>query len=281
MSTKFNFNTEPRRNGSKKSARAHALPNCAGTGLMRFRDRHQARDGAKAVTARAPGHEVSTFACPDCRGWHIETRRVTAASTEVAAPLSAPTNAFRESLPTRKRRYFLIDIENPTRGAKAKRQEVAKFWDILKRQAPGIAPLDHVVVGASRSVVNRYRTSITGANVKWVTGDNTPDGADRALLGAIDLYRVARHFDELVIVSGDHAFADLARRAKSFGLSVQVVTAENPGGRPMLSHELAGAADVHTTVRLKARPNRNENLRRLNLLKASLRGAASDVAVAA
>ena len=158
---------------------------------------------------------------------------------------------------------------------------MAAFWDILKRQAPGIAPHDHVVVGAGRGVAQRYRTSITGPNVRWVTGANAPDGADRALLGAIDLYRVARHYDELVIVSGDHAFADLARRAKTFGLSVQVVTAETPEGRPMLSRELAAAADVHTLVRLKVRPNRRENLRRLNLLKASLAGSASSVAVAA
>ncbi len=49
----------------------------------------------------------------------------------------------------------------------------------------------------------------------------------------------------------------------------------------MLSRELAAAADVHTLVRLKARPNRRENLRRLNLLKASLAGSAPNVAVAA
>ena len=221
------------------------------------------------------------FACPDCRGWHVETCPTTAALTEVAAPASAPTVAFEESLAERKRRYFLVDIENPTRGAKATCEEVATFWNILKGQAPGIAPHDHVVVGASRGVAERYRASITGANVRWVTGANAPDGADRALLGAIDLYRVARHYDELVIVSGDHAFADLASRAKAFGLSVQVVTAETPHGRPMLSRDLAAAADVHTLVRLNVRPNRRENLRRLNLLKASLTGSTSSVAVAA
>ena len=58
-------------------------------------------------------------------------------------------------------------------------------------------------------------------------------------------------------------------------------TAEAPGGRPMLSRELADAADVHTLVRLKPRPNRRENLRRLNLLKASLASSASSVMVAA
>lgn len=276
----IDFNTKTRTNRGTKR-RTHRLPQCTATGLARFRDRHQARDGAKAVTAGAPGREASTFACPECRGWHVETRQADAASPAFAAPSSALTGPFEASLTTRKRRYFLIDIENPTRGAKATCEEVASFWSILKGQAPGIAPHDHVVVGASRGVVRRYRAAITGSNVRWVVGAEAKDGADRALLGAVDLYRVARDYDELVIVSGDHAFADLAHRAKTFGLSVQVVTAETPQGRPMLSRELAAAADVHTLVRLKVRSNRRENLRRLNLLKASLAGSASSVAVAA
>lgn len=277
---RINFNAKPRtsRGGN---ARMHSLPVCPATGLVRFRDRHQARDGVKAFTFGPQGLEASMFACPECRGWHVETRQASAAITEVAAPASAPALAFEESLATRKRRYFLVDIENPTRGAKATCEEVAAFWNLLKGQAPGIAPHDHVVVGASRGVAERYRASIAGANVRWVTGANAPDGADRALLGAIDLYRVARHYDELVIVSGDHAFADLACRAKTLGLSVQVVTAEISERRPMLSRELAAAADVHTLVRLKVRPNRRENLRRLNLLKASLASSVSSVAVAA
>jgi hypothetical protein len=156
-------------------------------------------------------------------------------------------------LEVRKRRYFLVDVENPTRGAQATLEEVAAFWALLKAQAPGIAPRDHVVIGASRSVTRKYRTALHGANVKWVVGANAPDAADRALLGAIDLHRVARDYDELVIVSGDHAFAELARRARRFGLSVQVVTAEHPLQRSMLSSELADAADTRTVVRLRPR----------------------------
>lgn len=278
VSIKFNARTRTSR-GNKR--RKHTLPKCPANGLARFRDRHQARDAVKAFTFGTQGREASMFACPECRGWHVETRQATSPAPEVAVPASGPTVVFTESLARRKRRYFLVDIENPTRGAKATCEEVATFWEILKRQAPGIAPHDHVVVGASRGVVQRYRTSITGANVRWVTGADSPDGADRALLLAIDLYQVARNYDELVIVSGDHAFADLARQAKTFGLSVQVVTAETPERRSMLSRELGAAADVHTLVRLKVRQNRRENLRRLKRLKASLAGSVSSVAVAA
>jgi len=108
-------------------------------------------------------------------------------------------------------------------------------------------------------VVRAYRGAIHGPNIKWVIGANTPDAADNALLAAIDLYRVAREYDELVIVSGDHAFADLARRAKALGLSVHVITAEHPAQRSMLSRELANVADTRTRVRLQSRTTARKN----------------------
>ena len=257
MKTKINFQPAARRGKATSKARKHALSKCETTGLARYRDRHQARDGAKALGAGSRTFDVSTFACPDCRGYHVE--KVEARQPLVADGTSAPTEAFTASLGSRKRRYFLFDVENPSCGAKATAEEVAEFWGILKQQAPGIAPHDHVVAGASRSVVRKYRAAIAGANVKWVVGANAPDGADRALLAANDLRRVAREYDELVIVSGDGVFAELARRAKRLGLSVQVVTAEHPEQRSMLSRELAAAADIRTLVRLGARTPRPDN----------------------
>lgn len=194
--------------------------------------------------------EVGSFACPDCGGYHLETiyKRE---SLQPCPP--EPTAAFAESLATRKRRYILVDIENPSLGAKATSSEVAQLWTILKEQAPGIAPHDHVVVGAARMVVRKYRAAIDGPNVKWVVGADAADGADRALLAAIDLRRVARDFDELVIVSGDHAFADLARRARQAGLSVHVITVEHPEQRSVLARKLSAAANTHTQVRLSPR----------------------------
>ena len=256
MKTKINFQPAARRGKVTSKARKHALSKCETTGLARYRDRHQARDGAKALGAVSLTCTVSSFACLDCRGWHVEKNPL--AEAVVVGRASEPTDAFTASLRSRKRRYVLFDVENPTCGAKATCEELAAFWGILKQQAPGIAPRDHVVVGASRSVVRKYRSVIHGPNVKWVVGANAADGADRALLAAIDLRRVARDYDELVIVSGDWRFADLARRARRAGLSVQVVTAEHPEQRSMLSRELAAAADTHTLVRLEARTPRHD-----------------------
>lgn len=245
------FHVGTRDSRAKSKARKHTFPRCMSTGLARYRDRHQARDGARALSARWHQCHVSMFACPDCRGWHVE-------KTDIQAPILSsrePETATTSTPPSgsRKRRYVLVDVENPTRGARATREEVGVLWHCLKQQAPGIAPEDHVVVGASRRVARKYRASMQGKNVRWVIGADAPEAADRALIAAIDLYRVARDYDELVIVSGDHAFAALARRAKQLGLSVHVVTAEHPAERTMLSRELAATADTQTLIRLDRR----------------------------
>ncbi|AMM31535.1 hypothetical protein SA2016_0847 [Sinomonas atrocyanea] len=264
-------NRRHRRNGK---TRQHKVSVCEATGLPRLRDRHQALQAAK--TTRSRGLEVCIFACPACGGVHLELT----ASQEpaVASVPSVPAAAFLASLESRKKRYVLADIENPTRGARASCRQVATFWDLIKKQAPGIAPHDHVVVGASRSVARRYRRVISGENVKWVVGADAPDGADHALLAAIDLRRVARDFDELVIISGDHAFADLARRAKALGLTVHVVTAEHRGKSPMLSRELAAIANTRSFVRLEARKQKQENLARIRQVSGRMRPAAVDAA---
>ena len=264
-----NFRPAARSDRAAHTSRRHILSRCGATGLARFRDRHQARDGARALSSSSPADEIDVFACPECRGWHVEQSDIREQPTVAVASATAP--AFTDSLKTRKRRYFLVDIENPTRGAKATPNEAGRFWAVLKQQAPGVAAHDHVVIGASRSVARKYRGAIHGSNVKWVVGANAPDAADNALLAAIDLHRVARDYDELVIVSGDHAFAGLARRAKAFGLTVHVVTAEHPENRSMLSRELAAAADVRTVVRLQARSQRIRTIQATHAMSAAWR----------
>lgn len=267
---KIEFRPRTARGANHPEPRTHSLPLCGATGLARYRDRHQARDGVKPLSAGSHAYSTHTFACRECRGWHIEQfDSLNPAETPDAACAAVPE--FIESLNTRIRRYFLLDIENPTRGAKASVEEVVTFWSILKQQAPGVAAHDHVVVGASRSVARRYRTAIAGRNVKWVIGANAPEAADRALLAAIDLRRVARNYDELVIVSGDHAFAGLARRAKASGLTVHVITAEHPENRSMLSRELSAAADIRTVVRLRARSQRAGTIQATRAMSAAWR----------
>lgn len=254
------------------SGRRHKVPVCQGTGLARYRDRHQARHGADALTAGAGTPKVSTFACPDCRGFHLEDLH--AHQPIDAWPTPETAEAPTSPVDSRKRRYVLLDIENLTRGARATPEQVAALWGAIREQAPGIAARDHVVVGAARAVVRKYRAAIHGANVKWVVGADAPDGADHALLAAIDLRRVARDFDELVIVSGDHTFAALARRAKSRGLTVHVLTTEQPGPRAALSRKLAAAADTRSLVQPRTRTLTRDTVTKIQAVaRASRRNA--------
>lgn len=66
-----------------------------------------------------------------------------------------------------------------------------------------------------------------------------PDAADRRLLGDVDPAWTADRFDRVVIGSGDHAFAPLARKLGSQGVEVWAVSWHRS-----LSRELRQAADV-------------------------------------
>jgi hypothetical protein len=222
----------------------HKLPTCGATGLVRYRDRHQARQGAAAQRTTTRQIRLATFACPECRGFHLEALRqhspyaVESAAESVATPEAAP------------RRYVLVDIENLTAG-NATRKEVKALWDILAQKSPGMTTKDHVVVGANRYVAKKFSTTIVGSNIKWVVGAEGPDGADRALLAACNLHQIAKTCSELIIMSGDHAFTELALRAKKLGLRTHVVTTKRMDGSSSLSRGLAAAADVTTIVLLQ------------------------------
>ncbi|MBC9225863.1 NYN domain-containing protein [Aeromicrobium sp. zg-636] len=220
----------------------HQLPRCSETGLDRYRDRHQARHGATAANGHAGRSKVTTFACSACGGFHLETLPGQTVS------LATPASAEPAAVPTGPRRYVLMDIENLTAGSST-RAEAKALWRSLTQPGFGITSADHVVVGANRHVARKLATSIAGSNVRWVVGAVEPDGADRALLAAINLHHVAKKYDELVIMSGDHAFSELARRAKALGLRVHVVTSISDGRGRSLSRELAAVADRRTTVR--------------------------------
>lgn len=222
---------EPRR---AFEVRRHRLPICATADLRRFRDRHQARAGATAAGTAA--FRFTTFACRDCRGFHLHAMR-----REARVPVEPRSSDSW-------RRFVLLDVENLTRGARRTRVELAALWE-RTTAALDLTAHDSILIGASRSVTHRYDGVIRGRNVTWVVGANAPDGADRALLAVCNLHRIATAADELVIVSGDHAFADLARRAQARGMRTHVVTpAAVPGERPMLARELADVADMRTYV---------------------------------
>lgn len=219
--------------------------------MPRYRDRHQARDASRALTRGRKNFEMKPFACQSCKGFHLE--KVLHRPPIVVASEKEPSAIFLNTINTRKRRHFLVDIENFTGGAGLSPLEARQLWNIVKHEAPGVAPRDHVVIGAGRYVHRKYRAAFQESNIEWVVGEHAKDGADRALLNSIDLRWTVKNFDELVIVSGDYAFADLARRARELGLTVHVITAESQGPRPTLSRALREEAHIRTLVRRSTR----------------------------
>lgn len=266
--------TRPTRGAGKP--RCHKVPMCAATGLPRFRDRHQARDAARAITVGSASFTAHTYPCIDCGGHHIEKSTVleSRAADIAAAPIHMVGPALAPSLTASTRRYVLVDIENLTQGGKSTREEAARIWGTLHGELLGITDRDHVVVGAALGVHRKYRSVVQGLSTKWVLGAAGPDGADRALLTAIDIVRVARNYDELVIASGDHAFVALAAHATQLGLSVHVVHVENSGQRTSLARDLAEVATARTLIRsdlriisdhkLAARPTSGNWARRIH-----------------
>ena len=82
----------------------------------------------------------------------------------------------------------------------------------------------------------KTKAAFPGAQLRHGRGH---DGADRALIENFDIDHAAKRFDAVVIGSGDHAFIDVAYRARQRGLKVVVVS------RPAsLSRALATYADL-------------------------------------
>lgn len=160
----------------------HKLPICRATGLDRYRDRHQARHGAAASCASDRAAKLTAFACPECRGFHLEklrrpSLRMVEPAVDAAALASAP------------RHYVLADIENLVAG-QATRREAKALWRVLAQESPGITAKDHVVIGGNRYVAMKFSTTIAGNNIKWVVGADGPDGADRPLLVASNIHQI-------------------------------------------------------------------------------------------
>lgn len=126
-------------------------------------------------------------------------------------------------------------MAGPRFGLEPARQAVAA---ILK--AAEIGPADHVVVGCNPKAGLTAAAACPGARLVLGSG---PDGADRALVRAVDAGHIARRYGRLVVASGDHAFAGLTREVRRRGLRVTVV-----GRAGAISWELVPAADQVLTL---------------------------------
>ena len=129
------------------------------------------------------------------------------------------------------RAFHLIDIENLlalTRG-----RPVGARAGALYDQVVGVGDDDLLTVGAD--VTRLFDISDAFPNARVCSGRGR-DGADRALMKAVDIDLIARRFDTIVIGSGDNAFVDVAYRARQHGLNVVVVSRRTSLGRHLAAH---------------------------------------------
>jgi uncharacterized LabA/DUF88 family protein len=132
---------------------------------------------------------------------------------------------------------FVIDIENYCGKAVLSQQDVASARQSI---CDSFRPTseDLIVIGTSHSE-NFLSVGLVwrGARMVWSKGHN---GADLALIEALETYRL-NSFKEVVLVTGDHIFADKVRQISETGVEVTAVSC-----RRSLSKKLSVAAtNVH------------------------------------
>lgn len=122
----------------------------------------------------------------------------------------------------RSRKLVLVDFENVLFG-----QHESTDLSVLSQRSKEVHALvcarrsqDQFLVGCNPELVFAARSVFPRAKI--VVGKGV-DGADQALLNAFDLDVAFRRFSEVCIVSGDHAFADLAYKVRQAGLDLSVL----------------------------------------------------------
>ncbi len=117
------------------------------------------------------------------------------------------------------RKIVLIDLENMLFGTHTDGNRTDRSTEILEL-AQARRPNDMLIVGCNPHLAFLANEHFPGAKI--VTGKGK-DGADQALIDAIDASHAAGRYSELCIVSGDHAFCEIAHAARKVGLTVRVV----------------------------------------------------------
>lgn len=182
------------------------------------------------------------------------------------APSQDPITTMTSPAPQLVRTVHAIDLENQLvmRGRRLTTADATRWWSVYRNEAVGVGPDDLVFVGVSVHTTRELRPAFEGDRVMWRIGHAGPDGADLALLSALYAPQFAAKYQRLVIASGDHIFAPLARHARELGMKVHLVHTANG-----VSSELAALAATRTTIRTVARSQRVRALSAIRLVHAA------------
>lgn len=133
------------------------------------------------------------------------------------------------------RTLHLDDVENLMGGPCAGPDALRVAREQYAATTP-IHPGDHVIAACNPRLV--HQAAATWFPSRWLVRRGQ-DGADLALLEAVDPADLADRYHRVVIGSGDHAFAPLAQAIRALGLPVWVVARAGS-----LSRDLARASDL-------------------------------------
>ena len=132
---------------------------------------------------------------------------------------------------TTPRAIHLVDVENIFALTWGK--PVSCLAGELYRTIASVGDGDLIEVAADITRVFDTKAAFPGAQLRHGRGH---DGADRALIENFDIDHAAKRFDAVVIGSGDHAFIDVAYRARQRGLKVVVVSRPSSRSRALASY---------------------------------------------
>lgn len=125
-----------------------------------------------------------------------------------------------------------IDLENLGGGSRYA-DDMPLVWRTYQT-AIGVQPGDHAIIAAGVTVATRL-IGLDLRNVQLRFGRGI-DGADNALLDAIDITHYAKRFNTIIIASGDHAFAPLAQKARQLGMRTWMVAGRGLPSRALSAH---------------------------------------------
>jgi hypothetical protein len=119
------------------------------------------------------------------------------------------------------RALHLLDVENLL-GGHVTASRVKVMWELYCATAE-VEKADLVVAACSYRFASRVLFALP-SRVRVVIGADVRDGADVALLEAVDAARQATRFARVVVGSGDHAFTPMAQQFAAAGCPADLVT---------------------------------------------------------
>ena len=137
------------------------------------------------------------------------------------------------------RTLHVIDIENLVGGSGAGASAVAPVLSAY-RSAAAVRDGDHALIAAGPTLAVAAGLAWPGAQLRFGHGI---DGADDALLAAVEPAFAADHYDRVVIASGDHAFLPLVAALRARAVAVLLIVRDELS----LSRDLARLA-IHRTL---------------------------------